>query len=62
MLYTSAALLKVTVLIIMCYMSVYIKKGVSFPHGKVSIITYSDLSDVHVISMNVTLPARRREG
>ena len=28
-----------------------VKKGVSFLHGNVSIITSSDLSDMHVISM-----------
>ena len=36
-----------------------IKIGVSFLRG---IITSSDLSDMHVISMNVILPPRRREG
>ena len=39
-----------------------VKKGVSFLRGNVSIITSSDLSDMHVISMNVILPPRRREG
>ena len=39
-----------------------VKKGVSFLRGKVSIITSSDMSDMHVISMNVILPPRRREG
>ena len=36
-----------------------VKKGVSFLHGNVSIITSTDL---HVISMNVILPPRQREG
>ena len=39
-----------------------VKKGVSFLRGNVSIITSSDLSHMHVISMNVILPPRRREG
>ena len=39
-----------------------VKKGVSFLCGNVSIITSSDLSDMHVISMNVILPPTRREG
>ena len=39
-----------------------VKKGVSFLRGNVSIITFYDLSDMHVISMNVILPPRRREG
>ena len=36
-----------------------VKKGVSFLRGNVSIITSSDLSDMHMISI---LPPRRREG
>ena len=39
-----------------------VKKGVSFLRGNISIITSSDLSDMHVISMNVILPPRRKEG
>ena len=39
-----------------------VKKGVSFQRGNVSIITSSDLSDMHVISMNVILPPSQREG
>ena len=39
-----------------------VKKGVSFLRGNVSIITSSDLSDMHVISMNVILYYRLDEG